>query len=539
MSLQRKFAVLLAMIGLAVLANVAIALWTIELLESLARPWAEIQQVQSGLNALKHAATDQARLWSPGFPMDRGAAPVSGPEARDVFERDAAVIERNMASLEGIGAFRVRVGASTGANLRQRVEEAQALGRDWLAAPDDAATNAAARSAYDLHELIEMIEARLISHGYFEADFGRTIRPRLLLLLGASLAGAALACLLGAVLIRRWVVRPVRALRDAAVHLGRGDFSHRVPVQAKDEIGMLSAEVNHMAGLISAMQDERVDRERLAAVGEMVRRLAHNLRNPLAGIRSLAELTRAELPSGSATIENQDRIVRTVDRFERWLAELLGATTPLSISPEVCEVGPWLRAVAEPLEPLARERGVEIAIDAREAPPAAAFDSRHLEQAVVALVTNAIQASPRGARVDLRARRSPEAGAWELRCEDGGPGVPAELRERVFRAYFTTKRDGTGIGLAVAKQVVEQHGGRIWVEPASTGESAAKCGPEGGGGAAFVIWLPLALEGRNKEQVAKPGHIGVDGGSDSDRRGRGEPPVFDPANAASGRARGG
>jgi len=100
----------------------------------------------------------------------------------------------------------------------------------------------------------------------------------------------------------------------------------------------------------------------------MVRRLAHNLRNPLAGIRSLAELTRADLPPDSPAIENQERIVTTVDRFERWLSELLSATTPLRVAPAPSPVASWLRAVAEPLRPLANERGVDLQVRVEAAP---------------------------------------------------------------------------------------------------------------------------------------------------------------------------
>ena len=277
MTLQRKFAVLLAVLALAVLANLATALWTISFLESMGGRWGEIQQVQNGLNSLKRAATDQAHLWAPQFPLGRGEAERPDPHrAREVFESDAASIARTMEALERLGIFRLRVGASTAANLRTRVEQSQASGREYLRSPSEATAAAASVVYFDLHELIERIENAVISHAYFEADFGRSIRPILLLLLMTSLAGALLAGVLGVVLVRRWVVRPLGVLRDAAERLGKGDFSHRVPVGGKDELGLLSAEINHMAGLISSMQDERVDRERLAAVRAFYQQLFHS-----------------------------------------------------------------------------------------------------------------------------------------------------------------------------------------------------------------------------------------------------------------------
>src|SRR5262249_25264293 len=149
----------------------------------------------------------------------------------------------------------------------------------------------------------------------------------------------ALVGALGFSLLHRWVLQPVARLRTAAARIGDGDFAHRVLVRpggpGRDELAQLSTEVNHMAGLVRAMQDERVERDRLAAAGEMVRRLTHNLRNPLAGIRGLAEITRGDLPPAADELrENQERIIATIDRFEHWLSELLSATSPLTVQLE-------------------------------------------------------------------------------------------------------------------------------------------------------------------------------------------------------------
>lgn len=527
MTLQRKFAALLTVLAVVVLANVGAALFTLNFLESRGGQWREIQEVQTTLNRIKRQATRQVSIWVPEFPLvGSPAIPQDKAEARATFDAARAEILASLESLEQIDEFRLRIGM-TSSNLRTRIESTQRMGEAALGG-GAADLPAMTREFFDLHELIEKIEFVVIDHAYEEAKFGGHIRPYLLLVLAGSLVGTVLAGVLGVVLVRRWVVRPVGYLRSATEKLAKGDFTHRVPVEGTDELGKLSAEVNHMASMISAMQDERVDRERLAAVGEMVRRLAHNLRNPLAGIRSLAELTRADLSPDSPAHETQSRIVHTVDRFERWLSDLLSATTPLSVSPQSNEVAAFLAAVIEPLKPLASDRGVSLKLSTSAAPPMARFDSRHLEQALVGVVTNAIQASPRGSAAAVVAQQCESGQFWEIRVADRGPGVPKDLVEKIFRPYFTTKRDGTGIGLAVAKQIVEQHGGRIWVE---SGPEGASRGSGEGSGAVFVIRLPLANSGDN---LANNGQVGARSGEDSDRRGRGKPSVLDPANASEG-----
>src|ERR1051326_968635 len=128
MTLQRKFAVLLAALVLAVLANVGAALWAFSVLDSSVSEWAQIQQVQDGLSDIKRAAAEQARLWA--MPSS-GAAPAEA--GREVFNEAAERIERAMRKVEGVDEYRVRIGASTANNLRQRLARAQAAGQDWLA----------------------------------------------------------------------------------------------------------------------------------------------------------------------------------------------------------------------------------------------------------------------------------------------------------------------------------------------------------------------------------------------------------------------
>jgi signal transduction histidine kinase len=352
------------------------------------------------------------------------------------------------------------------------------------------------------------MEERVVKDIQALAEASGDLRSRLSVVLGLALFIVALTGGLALSLIRRWVIRPVAGLRTAAARIAAGDFEHRVPIPTRapaDEMTALSTEVNHMASMVKRMQTERIEQERLAAIGELVRRLAHNLRNPLSGIRGLAELTRSDAaafgPAADEARENQDRIIKAVDRFEGWLADLLRVTKPTRVEPAPTDVPRWLAGLVEAHRPSAQTRGITLELDTTAAPATAEFDARHLEHAVSALISNALEAATvsisghHTARVRVSSHANhPTNGqcarSWEIRVEDTGPGIPPHIRESIFKPYFTTKKDGNGIGLASAQQVARAHGGEITVwgcrEAAFDGKAFTLTG------AALVIRLPLA-----------------------------------------------
>jgi signal transduction histidine kinase len=543
MTLLRKFGVLLGVLALMVVLNLGTALWAVSILQREVSVYlSSISTVLGGLNKIKRDLGDLAA----GLPPDASADPrpwmtqleVGSPEEELArYYNIAAGVRRQVQDLEESGTFRARSGISSKQNLVSRIEESLSAAELWFTQRDIAAAAAARNGLFDLHELIERNESKILGDAQSAVAHSRDIRTHVITSMLIVLVVTVAVAALGMALVQRWVVRPVNQLRVAADRIALGDFSHRVAVEGRDEMAMLSSEINHMAGMVSAMQEERVERERLAAVGEMVRRVAHNLRNPLAGIRSLAELTKADLSAQDPAQENQDRIITTVDSFERWLSELLQATSPFALEIHPTPVKPWLEAVIRPLEAMAAARGQQLRLDATQAPQEAAFDGRHLEHALVGIITNAIQAAPEGSPITISAGTIPSG--WEIRVHDQGPGIAPELAEKIFRPYFTTKRDGTGIGLAVAKQVVEQHGGRVSVvnarpprPPPASEPHGRKNGRDDASGTVFVIQLPLPNVQKSGLQVANGGHGGASGGQNPHSRRRAEPPVFDPADAS-------
>lgn len=490
MSLRLKFALLLAFIGVIMAATLGMAYGFGSFLErQFLQPFRSFTVAMERLSTLKQMNGRLTRMLpgprrdEPGFEyfLDHREAQPHSPDGEvaaryeAMFDRVELVID----DIRTIPTFDATVGSSTTRNLVDRIHEARDLAASWFETGDRDIGVRAGNAQYEIHELIERAESRLLADSRAALVYSEEMRRLYRTVVISGWVAVALVGLLGLVLMRRWISRPIDDLRRAASEIGAGNFEHRVPVRSSDELGRLSAEVNEMTSLIADLQSRAVERERLAAVGEMVRRLTHNIRNPLAGIRGLAELSRREADENDHVREQQTEIISTVDRFNRWLSELLNASSPLTVHPSSHRVAAWLEQVIATHQPLAKSKTVEIQVFVDPRVDAAEFDAHHLEHAVAGVLTNAIQVTPAGGTVRISAE--PDAdGCWLLSISDSGPGIPPALRDRIFEPYFTTKRDGNGIGLAVAREVVRQHRGSIRVEDA----------PEGG--ARFVLRLPAA-----------------------------------------------
>lgn len=229
------------------------------------------------------------------------------------------------------------------------------------------------------------------------------------------------------------------------------------------------------------VQEER--RERLAAIGELCSSVAHGIRNPLAAIRSSAQLA---LELGKIDTDSAERLRDILDEGRRLgdrVTGLLGmarVNCDAFAALDVCEV---VATAVKSLLPEVERRGLRLEHDG--AGRAAIRGDRHqLEQAVIELVSNAIEHSTAGGSIRI-ACAVEDDGQVAVHVDDEGPGVPAEIRDRVFDLFFTTKPSGTGIGLASVKRVARLHGGDVTL------------GDAPGGGARFTIRIPLSHSARN------------------------------------------
>ena len=286
------------------------------------------------------------------------------------------------------------------------------------------------------------------------ADEGRT----LLAIIGLALA----AGLLASWVISRSLSRPIRQLTEAMAVVGGGDLDHPIQATSRDEIGDLARALAAMTAQLRTSREQLVQAGKLASIGEMSAAVAHGLRNPLASLRAAAQLVRRHPTSPTAT-EHLDAIIEEVDRLDRRISHLLSFSRPAPFHP-VSESLPrildeLLPAVATPM----REQRVDLEMAVPAGLPSVRVDPVQLEQAILEIVSNALDAMPAGGRLRIGAFVANGDGPSMvvLEVSDTGGGIPAQVLPSVCEPFFTTRQEGTGLGLAIAKRYIEQNGGLL------------------------------------------------------------------------------
>jgi GAF domain-containing protein len=278
---------------------------------------------------------------------------------------------------------------------------------------------------------------------------------------------------------RAFALVPLRS-RDRIV--GTLGVATRLPRQfSSEELDLLTA-IGHQMGVAIAnarLRQEALDAERLAAVGRVAASVAHELRAPLGGIMRSAEfLARSEL-SDETRQKLSQAVVAMAGRLVTTTQELLDYCKGgrMALAPSRCSLPAFLDEMLEVLRVDFSDRGIEVQT-AWGYDGDVWMDADRMAQVVYNIAANARDAMPEGGRLKVATRR---AGAWvELRFSDTGPGVPPHLQERIFEPFVSYgKRQGAGLGLAIARRIVQEHGGEIGLDCTSGDE-----------GATFVVRLP-------------------------------------------------
>lgn len=342
-------------------------------------------------------------------------------------------------------------------------------------------------TAFERHMSAMMGDSSMMG-GMMGADLSNDLYANFRAAMGEALFQAGLAAFLVAlgvsVYISRRIVSPIQEMTTASQYIAGGHFDQRVLIPGDiassdlDELAQLALSFNQMAEKLHQTENMRV---------QLIGDISHELRTPLTIIKgSMEGLIDGVLSPTPETFQN---IYLEADRLQRLAADLQVLSRveagAVSLKLESCDISPLIESVGGRLHPQFDDKGVSLEVDLPPALPQVLIDEDRISQVLINLLGNALQYTPEGGKVFLIVRQTGKE--ILIQVKDTGIGIPAEHLEYLFNRFYRVDKSrsraggGSGIGLTIAKHLVEAHGGQIWVESEGPGK-----------GSTFSFNLPIA-----------------------------------------------
>lgn len=282
--------------------------------------------------------------------------------------------------------------------------------------------------------------------------------------IGVYSVGAFLVLALISLGISRTLTRPIESLVRYTRELAAGRYTQNAIASQTDELNDLSTAFDEMAGHLRVAEEKLVHSEKLAITGQLAARVAHDVRNPLSSIKMQAQLLRSRAGDNEQDLASLKTILHQTDRVERVIQELLDLSRPATLKPEPQP----LNAVVEDALSLMDTQftHLKVSVQRQLAPglPDALIDAERLKQALLNVLDNAVEAMPQGGQLTVTTRLSGEGDTLVVQVIDEGEGIPPDRMKKLFSPFFTTKRDGVGLGLVNAKSILDAHHGSLRLE---------------------------------------------------------------------------
>jgi two-component system NtrC family sensor kinase len=292
------------------------------------------------------------------------------------------------------------------------------------------------------------------------------------------------------------VLRPLAGLAHSIRALGEGRRGPPLPVKRHDELGELAETFNRMAERLEEARQRVVAEaeyaldleqqlrrsETLAVAGKLASGIAHEVGTPLNIISGRAEMVLRSLPPEHPGRQDLERIIHQIDRVSNVVRSLLDTVRLGKLEIQRVSIETLINRLLPLLEHVVRKRGISMTTNIPEDLRSVAGDPGRLQQVFINLLMNAVEATPPGGRITIKAWSSPNDGRAGVSIEvaDTGGGIPPDALGQIFEPFYTTKPlgEGTGLGLAISRDIIRDHGGTI----------VAQSHP--GHGSTFTAWLP-------------------------------------------------
>ncbi len=294
--------------------------------------------------------------------------------------------------------------------------------------------------------------------------------------------GSILVAVMIAIPISRSITRPVETLAEANERVALGDRTLSVPVQGAGELASLARSFNSMVETLRTTEQQLIQSEKLASVGQLAAGVAHEINNPLGTILLFSDIMRKELPPEDPRRDDVEMIIDETTRCKVIVSDLLNFARQNEVLAQTTDVNALLTETINKMGVQSIFDPVEITPQLDAKLPTIQADPGQLKEVFINLMTNAAEAMEKGGTLTVRTGMA-EDGMIEISFQDTGCGIPDENLSKIFTPFFTTKPigKGTGLGLAIVYGIIKMHRGQIYVES------------EAGVGSTFTITLPVSL----------------------------------------------
>lgn len=294
----------------------------------------------------------------------------------------------------------------------------------------------------------------------------------------------ALACVVGFVGGRRYIIQPINKLITTTRAFARGVWEQRVDITSRDEFGELGAAFNSLASDLGLLKEDIQRKEREATIGRIASGLVHDLKHPIKNIENMVGLSDRLFDDEEYRRTFKNTVHRELETLNSYFENLADVSRAKPLQRVELDLTSTISSLCDEFQLLASSRGIELLRNFPEEPQPVLADPQALKRIFSNLMTNAVEAMSEEGTVtvtvsprDASDRGNPRM--VEVEIEDTGPGIAPDVQEQIFEPFVSTKRKGLGLGLSIAKKLTESHGGNITIRSSE------------GRGTAFIVAIPL------------------------------------------------